>query len=108
MSELTYKRILLKLSGEAFMGDSAGGIDGNTVLRLAEEVKQLCDIGVQVGLVIGGGNILRGSEVASDVMNRVTSDHTTRKKKLNKAKIRRQIQNRKRNNNNGKQQRKQC
>ncbi|ATI03346.1 MULTISPECIES: UMP kinase [Cycloclasticus] len=75
MSELTYKRILLKLSGEAFMGDSAGGIDGNTVLRLAEEVKQLCDIGVQVGLVIGGGNILRGSEVASDVMNRVTSDH---------------------------------
>lgn len=57
------------------MGDSAGGIDGNTVLRLAEEVKQLCDIGVQVGLVIGGGNILRGSEVASDVMNRVTSDH---------------------------------
>lgn len=75
MSELTYKRILLKLSGEAFMGDSAGGIDGNIVLRLAEEVKQLCDIGVQVGLVIGGGNILRGSEVASDVMNRVTSDH---------------------------------
>ena len=57
------------------MGDSAGGIDGATVLRLAEEVKELCDLGVEVGLVIGGGNILRGSEVASDVLGRVTSDH---------------------------------
>ncbi|MEW4982438.1 MAG: UMP kinase [Cycloclasticus sp.] len=75
MGELAYTRILLKLSGEALMGDSAGGIDGATVLRLAEEVKELCDIGVQVGLVIGGGNILRGSEAASDVLNRVTSDH---------------------------------
>lgn len=75
MSELAYKRILLKLSGEAMMGDSAGGIDGATVLRLAEEVKELCDLGVQVGLVIGGGNILRGSEVASEVLGRVTSDH---------------------------------
>lgn len=75
MSELAYKRILLKLSGEAMMGDSAGGIDGATVLRLAEEVKELCGLGVEVGLVIGGGNILRGSEVASDVLGRVTSDH---------------------------------
>ncbi|HIG78688.1 MAG TPA: UMP kinase [Cycloclasticus sp.] len=75
MNELAYKRILLKLSGEAMMGDSAGGIDGATVLRLAEEVKELSDLGVQVGLVIGGGNILRGSEVASDVLGRVTSDH---------------------------------
>jgi len=57
------------------MGDSAAGIDGNTVLRLAEEVKELCDAGVEVGLVIGGGNILRGSEAASDVLNRATSDH---------------------------------
>ncbi|PCH85946.1 MAG: UMP kinase [Piscirickettsiaceae bacterium] len=75
MGELAYKRILLKLSGEAMMGSSAGGIDGATVLRLAEEVKELCDLGVEVGLVIGGGNILRGSEVASDVLGRVTSDH---------------------------------
>ncbi|ORU91129.1 MAG: UMP kinase [Cycloclasticus sp. symbiont of Poecilosclerida sp. N] len=74
MSELTYKRILLKLSGEALMGGSAGGIDGVTVLSLAEEIKELCELGVQVGLVIGGGNILRGSEVASDVLGRVTSD----------------------------------
>mgnify|MGYP002700181654 FL=1 len=75
MSELAYKRILLKLSGEALMGDSAGGIDGATVLRLAKEVKELCDCGVEVGLVIGGGNILRGSEIASEELNRVTSDH---------------------------------
>jgi len=75
MSELAYKRILLKLSGEALMGDSAGGIDGATVLRLAKEVKELCDLGVEVGLVIGGGNILRGSEIASKELNRVTSDH---------------------------------
>jgi len=75
MSELAYKRILLKLSGEALMGDSAGGIDGATVLRLAKEVKELCDSGVEVGLVIGGGNILRGSEIASEELNRVTSDH---------------------------------
>ena len=75
MTKLAYKRILLKLSGEALMGDSAGGIDGATVLRLAKEVKELCDLGVEVGLVIGGGNILRGSEVASDVLGRVTSDH---------------------------------
>ena len=57
------------------MGDSAGGIDGATVLRLANEVKELCDNGVEVGLVIGGGNILRGSEIASDALDRVTSDH---------------------------------
>ncbi len=75
MTELAYKRILLKLSGEALMGDSAGGIDGATVLRLANEVKELCDNGVEVGLVIGGGNILRGSEIASDALDRVTSDH---------------------------------
>ena len=75
MSELAYKRILLKLSGEALMGDSAGGIDGATVLRLAKEVKELCDSGVEVGLVIGGGNILRGSEIASEELTRVTSDH---------------------------------
>jgi uridylate kinase len=75
MGELAYKRILLKLSGEAFMGDAAGGIDSATVLRLAVEIKELCDTGVQVGLVIGGGNILRGSEIASEALNRVTSDH---------------------------------
>ncbi|MDX2424841.1 MAG: UMP kinase [Cycloclasticus sp.] len=75
MTKLAYQRILLKLSGEAFMGDAAGGIDSATVLRLAKEIKELCDAGVEVGLVIGGGNILRGSEIASKELNRVTSDH---------------------------------
>lgn len=75
MAELAYRRILLKLSGEALMGPRSGGIDGQTVLRLASEIKELCDSGVQVGLVIGGGNILRGSEMASNGLNRVTSDH---------------------------------
>lgn len=74
MSALRYKRILLKLSGEALMGDSASGIDSEVVLRLAKEVKELCDVGVEVGLVVGGGNILRGSEITSDTLNRVTSD----------------------------------
>jgi len=75
MAELAYRRILLKLSGEALMGPRSGGIDGQTVLRLATEIKELCDSGVQVGLVIGGGNILRGSEMASNGLDRVTSDH---------------------------------
>lgn len=75
MAELVYRRILLKLSGEALMGAGSGGIDGDTVLRLAAEVKELCEAGVQVGLVIGGGNILRGSEMASKGLDRVTSDH---------------------------------
>lgn len=75
MAELAYRRILLKLSGEAMMGSGSGGIDGGTVLRLAAEVKELCEVGVEVGLVIGGGNILRGSEMASKGLDRVTSDH---------------------------------
>lgn len=68
------KRILLKLSGEALMSESGGSIDAAIVKRLANEVKDLCDAGVEVGLVIGGGNILRGAEKASEGMERVTSD----------------------------------
>lgn len=73
MSQLICRRILLKLSGEALMGEK-GSIDSDIVQRLALEVKELCDAGIQVGLVIGGGNILRGSETASEGLNRVTSD----------------------------------
>lgn len=68
------KRILLKLSGEALMSDKGGSIDASIVKRLAHEVKDLCDAGVEVGLVIGGGNILRGAEKASEGLDRVTSD----------------------------------
>jgi uridylate kinase len=74
MTQTICQRILLKLSGEALMSESGGSIDPEIVQRLAQEVKDLCDAGIQVGLVIGGGNILRGSEKASDGLNRVTSD----------------------------------
>jgi uridylate kinase len=56
------------------MSEQGGSIDPDIVQRLAQEVKDLCDAGIQVGLVIGGGNILRGAEKASDGLNRVTSD----------------------------------
>jgi len=65
---------MLKLSGEALMSDKGGNIDPNIVKRLATEIKELCDAGIQVGLVIGGGNILRGSEQAAEGLNRVTAD----------------------------------
>ncbi len=74
MAELICKRILLKLSGEALMSDQGGSIDPDIVKRLAYEVKELCDAGIEVGLVIGGGNILRGAEKASEGLDRVTSD----------------------------------
>ncbi|BBL76731.1 UMP kinase [Methylomagnum ishizawai] len=75
MSEPKYKRILLKLSGEALMGSQGGGIDSQTLRRLAREVVDLCEFGVEVGLVIGGGNFVRGAETASEALDRVTGDH---------------------------------
>lgn len=74
MSQKICKRILLKLSGEALMSEKGENIDANIVRRLATEVKELCDEGIEVGLVLGGGNILRGAEKASEGMDRVTSD----------------------------------
>ena len=74
MTKMICKRILLKLSGEALMSEKGGSIDSSIVKRLASEVKDLCDEGVEIGLVIGGGNILRGAEKASEGMERVTSD----------------------------------
>jgi len=56
-----YSRILLKLSGEALMGDSEFGIDPNVLHRMAEEVKEVLNLGVQVGIVIGGGNLFRAA-----------------------------------------------
>ncbi|MCX7110736.1 MAG: UMP kinase [Proteobacteria bacterium] len=75
MSEPKYKRILLKLSGEALMGHQAGGIDADTIHRVAGEIEDLCRAGVEVGLVIGGGNFIRGAEKASEGLDRVTGDH---------------------------------
>ncbi len=75
MSKLICQRILLKLSGEALMGETGNSIDAQIVHRLATEIKELCDMGVEVGLVIGGGNILRGAEQAAEGLERVTGDH---------------------------------
>lgn len=74
MTQLICQRILLKLSGEALMGAQGDSIDAAIVERLAGEIKDLCSAGVQVGLVIGGGNIVRGSEKASKGLDRVTGD----------------------------------
>jgi uridylate kinase len=70
-----YKRILLKLSGEALMGDQQFGIDGGRLKDYAREIQQVIDEGVQVAIVIGGGNIFRGVQGASKGMDRVQGDN---------------------------------
>ncbi len=71
----SYKRILLKLSGEALMGDDAYGINRETLWRIVNEIKTVVDLGVEVGVVIGGGNIFRGMAGASSGMDRATADY---------------------------------
>ena len=75
MAKLKYKRILLKLSGESLMGEKGFGIDHNVLNFFADEVKKVHDIGVQLGLVIGGGNIYRGLSAGDQGIDRVTGDH---------------------------------
>ncbi len=70
-----FERVLLKLSGEALMGDMDYGIDPVYIRRLAGEVKAISDVGVEVAMVIGGGNIFRGAGLAEAGMDRVTGDH---------------------------------
>ncbi len=70
-----YKRILLKLSGEALMGDADFGIDPKVLDRMAVEIGQLVGLGVQIGMVIGGGNLFRGAALNAAGMERVTGDH---------------------------------
>lgn len=70
-----YKRVLLKVSGEALMGDQQYGINVETVDRIAREIKQATDIGVEVCLVIGGGNIFRGLSGAAKGMERASADY---------------------------------
>lgn len=70
----TYRRILLKLSGEALMGEESFGIDPKVLDRMAQEIKELVEMGIQVGLVIGGGNLFRGAGLAEAGMNRVVGD----------------------------------
>lgn len=70
-----FRRILLKLSGEALVGDEGFGIDPKVLDRMAQEIKEIVELGVQVGLVLGGGNIFRGAGLANAGMNRVVGDH---------------------------------
>jgi uridylate kinase len=72
---MKYNRVLLKLSGEALMGDKDFGIDPKRIAEYAEEIKAVAEKGVQVGIVIGGGNIFRGISGASQGMDRVQADH---------------------------------
>jgi uridylate kinase len=70
-----YRRILLKLSGEALLGGQHYGIDPAVIRRVAAEIIEVVGLGVQVGLVIGGGNIFRGAGLAEAGMDRITADH---------------------------------
>ncbi|WP_457641582.1 UMP kinase [Persephonella sp.] len=72
---LKYKRVLLKLSGEALMGDHEYGIDPLFINKLAEDIKDVYEIGVQIAIVIGGGNIFRGVKGSSMGMDRATADY---------------------------------
>ncbi|PIP78839.1 MAG: UMP kinase [Gammaproteobacteria bacterium CG22_combo_CG10-13_8_21_14_all_40_8] len=74
-SPTPYKRILLKLSGEALMGDEPFGIDPKVLDRMAIEIKPLVVRGLQIGIVIGGGNLFRGQKLADAGMDRVAGDH---------------------------------
>ena len=74
-TDVRYKRILVKLSGEALMGSTDYGIDPKVLKRIALEIQELLGLGVQVAVVIGGGNVFRGEGLARSGMDRVTGDH---------------------------------
>lgn len=73
MEKCTYKRVMLKISGEALSGTNGFGFDFDTISRIAKEVKEIVDMDIEVGLVVGGGNIWRGR--SSEGMDRTTADH---------------------------------
>jgi len=75
MTATKYKRVLLKLSGESLAGPKEYGIDANTLTRIAHQIKQIMEMGVSIGIVVGGGNIFRGAEAAKNGMDRVTADY---------------------------------
>ena len=72
---INYKRVLLKLSGEALMGDLDYGIDAEMLKRVASEITEVVNMGIEVALVIGGGNIFRGAGLVESGIDRVTGDH---------------------------------
>lgn len=75
MTSRMHKRVLLKLSGEALMGDDAFGINRATIMRMTEEVAEVVSMGVQLAIVIGGGNIFRGVAPGAQGMDRATADY---------------------------------
>jgi len=75
MSTIKYKRVLLKLSGEAFSGETDYGIDMPTLTRIAKQIKQVMEMGGDIAIVVGGGNIWRGAKAEQDGMDRVTADY---------------------------------
>jgi len=75
VSKACFKRILLKLSGEALMGEKGYGIDPVTVNYMAEEIKKAYELGIEIAVVIGGGNIFRGVEAAEQGIERATADY---------------------------------
>lgn len=75
MAKPAFKRILLKLSGEALMGNDAYGINRATITDIVAQVKEIVELGVEVGIVIGGGNIFRGVAPAAEGMDRATADY---------------------------------
>lgn len=72
---MPYKRVLLKMSGEVLMGDREYGIDPNTIDRIAQDIKQAVDLGVELCVVVGAGNIFRGVSAEANGMERVTADY---------------------------------
>mgnify|MGYP005735731969 CR=1 FL=1 len=72
---MAYKRILLKLSGEALMGDKTYGIDPNTIRQFALDIKEVVGLGVEVAVVVGGGNIFRGLQASDTGVDRVSGDY---------------------------------
>lgn len=74
-ADAKYDRVLLKLSGESFTGDSGYGADSNAVAYMARQIRTICELGVQIGVVVGGGNILRGWQAEAQGMDRATADY---------------------------------
>ncbi len=75
MSEILYKRVLVKLSGEALAGEAGFGIDFSAIDRLTEEIREVHAMGASLGLVLGGGNIMRGTTASQQGMDRVSADY---------------------------------
>src|SRR5713226_9175422 len=74
-TQTAYRRVLLKISGEALIGEQTFGIDVNVARSVAEEIKQVHDLGVEVAVVVGGGNIFRGVSASAGNMDRSSADY---------------------------------